>query len=172
METLILTLEIFVSVMFFGNKVFIFFEKPFGWTIGSVSAFVALFYFYLVGFYIFTALAFGLIFLMGYGSLRKKYDLANVENVFRLILIAVMGVLTLAVWDGGIVLAEYISSIAMLGGTYYLTHNKVRLGWFLYAIGNGCGSYVAFMKPEYTFALFQALSVVVSIFGWYYKKVA
>lgn len=158
-------LQILVSVIFFTNKVLVLAEKKVGWLLGAIAAIIAVFYFYLIGFYVYTVLEFGLIVLMGYGFLKRGKKNPKVETLIRLLIIVVMVALAFFAFSGLITIIELISSLGLLIGTYMLTHHKNRIGWLLYALGHSLAAILGYSKEQRFFADFQIASAIVSFVG-------
>jgi hypothetical protein len=160
------TLQVLVSLIFFANKVCVLVErKRVGWFLGAIAAALAIFYFYLIGLYVFTALEFGLIVLMGYGVVKKAEKNPAVETRIRLVTIGVMLVLAYFAWTGLITIVELGSSLGLLLGTFFLTHSKPTTGWLLYVVGHSLAAYLGYYKEQQLFADFQVASAIVSIVG-------
>lgn len=162
---MIWTLQILVSVIFFTNKVFVLAEKKAGWLLGAIAASLAVFYFFFIQLYVYTALEFGLIALMGYGFLKGEEKKPQAETLIRVITIVVMLALGYFAWSGIITAVELVSSLALLVGTFLLTHNKARAGWVLYAVAHGLAAYLGYHKDQWVFADFQIASMIISVVG-------
>lgn len=158
-------LQISVSLIFFANKVAVLVEKKVGWIFGVIAALLAFFYFYLLGMYIYTVLELGLIVLMGYGFFKKQKKNPQVEVMIRVVLAVVMLTLALFAFNGLITIVELVSSLGLLWGTYYLTHEKIRAGWLLYVVGHTTAAYLGINKDQMFFADFQIASAIVSLVG-------
>ncbi len=162
---MIWTLQILVSVIFFTQKVFVLTEKKVGWLLGAIAATLAIFYFYLIHLYVYTALEFGLIALMVYAFLKKERKNPKVETWIRMITIMVMLALGYFAWSGLITIVELGSSLGLLLGTFLLTHQHPKAGWWLYALGHVLAAYLGYHKGQQFFADFQIASAIVSIAG-------
>lgn len=162
---MVAVLEVAVALIFFANKVFVLIGKKSGWLLGSIAAFLAVIYFYLIGLYIFTVLEIGIMILMGYGFWKKDEKNPKVEFLIRLVILVVMVTLTFFVFSGLISIAELTSSLFFLFGTFFLTHRKERLGWVLYCVAHIFSSYVGYKKDQDFFADFQVASAIVCFAG-------
>jgi hypothetical protein len=163
---MIWTLEILVSLLFFSNKVFVLVgRKKIGWIFGVFAASFGVLYFYLIEFYVYTALEFGLIALMGYGFLKKDASSPLVENGIRLITAFVMIVLCFFAYSGVLTAVELGSSLGLLIGTYRLTHGKIVTGWAFYVLAHLLAAYLGYSKGQIFFADLQVASMIVSIVG-------
>jgi len=159
-------LQIAVSLIFFANKVVVLAGKKVGWLLGAIAAFLAFFYFYLLGLYVYTALEFGLIVLMGYGFFKKEKKNPQVEMAIRGVSLIVMLTLTIFAFRGFITIVELASSLGFLWGTYFLIHGKkIRAGWLLYVVGHVTAAYLGVSKHQSFFADFQIASAIASIVG-------
>ena len=159
-------LEIAVGVIFFANKVFVLAGKRLGWFVGAVAAILAFFYFLLIGLYIYMILEVGLVVLMGYGFLyqgsrRNK----KVERLLHYTIAIIMMTLTYFVFSGLMTVIEFAGSITMLSGTYYLTHDKMRLGWAIYGVSHIFVIILAYHVNQLFFAHFQIASAIVALVG-------
>lgn len=163
-------LEISVSLIFFTNKVLVLAGKKFGWLVGSIAAVLAAIYFYLLGFYVYTALELGLIVLMGYGFFKSSKKNLKVEVLIRFVIVVVMLALSVFVFQGKLTIIEFVSSLGMLWGTFFLTHDRVRLGWILYASANIGSAYLGFQKEQQFFMDFQIASAIVCATGAVVEK--
>jgi len=169
-------LQLSVSVIFFFNKILVVIGtkesklRRIGWLLGVIGASLAVAYFILLKLYVFTVLEFGLIGLMGYGFLVKGKKNLRVEKLINLLILIVMATLTYFMSVGMLTVMELGGSIGLLFGTYYLTHSHPKLGWIFYACGHGCAIYVGYHKSQWIFAIFQSLSVLVSLYGLFKKE--
>jgi hypothetical protein len=157
-------LQILVPVIFFANKVFVLAGQKTGWLVGAVGAVLGLFYFYLIGLYVFTALDLGLIVIMGYGYLKTENN-PKVENIIRMVTMVVMILLAGFVFSGSLTIMELVSSASSLMATYYLTHGKNSRGWMLYLVGHVFGAIVGYGRDLNFLADFQVASAIVSLAG-------
>ena len=159
-------LEIAVGVIFFANKVFLLAGKRLGWFIGTIAATLAFFYFLLLGLYIYTVLEVGLVVLMGYGFLhRRSRRNKKVERVLHYTIAIIMTVLAYFVFSGLMTMIEFVGAVTMLSGTYYLTHNKMRLGWAVYGVSHIFVIILAIYANQMFFAHFQMASAIVALVG-------
>jgi len=169
-------LQLSVSVIFFLNKILVVIGtkkskiRRIGWFLGVIGASLSVAYFLILKLYVLTVLEFGLIGLMGYGFLAKENKNPRVEKLINLLILIVMATLTYFVSVGILTVMELGGSIGLLFGTYYLTHSNPKLGWILYAFGHGCAIYVGYHKLQWVFAFFQALSILVSVYGLFKKE--
>lgn len=164
-QTMLQILEVSVALLFFSNKVFVLIGKRTGWLLGVIAAFLAGFYFYYLELYVYTILEIGLIVLMGYGFLIIKKQ-PRVERFIHGVIIILMVILSYFVFDGMLTIYEFISSIGMLVGTYFLTHERAMLGWLCYTVGHLLSVYVMYSKDQSFFADFQLASAIVSSVGF------
>jgi|SRR3989344_7396558 len=164
-DIIISILQISVSIIFFANKVFVLIGKKMGWLLGVIAAALSIFYFFLLHLYIFTILEVGLVVLMGYGFFRKEHMSAYVERLIHATIIIVMTALVYFVFNGFMTVMEFCESIFMLTGTYYLTHKRVQLGWFLYGCAHIFLTIVAYGVDQEFFANFQIASGIVAFAG-------
>ena len=139
-------LAIVVAIIFFVNKVLVLLEQKSGWLVGMVGAILATAYLYLIGLYIFSVLEMGLIVLMGYGFFAKDHKNKLIEQCIRGVTVAATLISAYFVFAGMTTVYEIIGSIGMLVGTYLLTHENKKLGWFLYAIAHGITAYLCYGK--------------------------
>ncbi len=158
-------LQISVSVILFTNKIFVLIGRKTGWLIGAIGCTLAIAYLYLIGLYVFTALEIGLVVLMLYGFFAGEKKNIQTENLIRIVIILAMLAMTYFTFAGMMTIYELISSAGLLFGTYYLTHNKIALGWILYCIGHSVAAYLGYTKHQNFFAFFQIASALVSIAG-------
>ena len=158
-------LEILVSLIFFGNKVFILLERKFGWLLGVVAAALAVIYFYRIELQIYMVLEASLVVLMGYGYFKRDLENPRVEFVIRFVIMVVMLVLAMFAYNGLITMIELLSSFGMLWGTYFLTHKRVRWGWILYGVAHLLAARLGYQKDQDFFADFQLASAIVSFIG-------
>ena len=162
-------LEISVSLIFFVNKLLVLVGEKlerWGWLVGVVAAVLSIFYFYLIELYVFTALEFGLVVLMGYGFLPEKNKTSKTEKWIHIAIIVVMSALAYFVFSGLMTIYEFLSAVGMLIGTYYLlTHKKMQLGWLLYGLAHILAAVIGYDKQQEFFADFQIASVIVSAIG-------
>jgi hypothetical protein len=163
--TLILLLQILVSLIFFANKVFVLAGKKTGWLLGAVAATIAVFYFFLIELYVYTALEFGLIILMGYGFFKKEKKSPRTEKAIQATTVTAMLLLALFACSGLMTLVELLSSLGLLAGTYALTHSKQRTGWLLYVVAHCLAALLGYNKGQLFFADFQIASAIVSLVG-------
>lgn len=170
MTLAIMSLQIAVSLIYFTNKVFILLNKKVGWLVGAIAASLATIYFSLIGLHVYVTLNVGLIILMGYGFLKGEKKKPKVETFIKIVTIAVMFIMAYHTFTGAITIVELISSLALTAGTYYLTHNSKRLGWFLFCVGHATAVYIGYAKNQNFFGDFQIASVIISIFGMFEKK--
>lgn len=162
---MVLFLQVSVSLIFFVNKVLVLIGKKSGWLLGVLAAFLAIFYFYCIGLYVYTALEFGLIVLMGYGFFKSEERKPYVETAIRGVTAIVMFALTWFAFSGFITIIELFSSLGLLAGTYFLTHEKVRVGWLLYSMAHVLAAILGYYKEQQFFADFQIASAIVSLIG-------
>lgn len=158
-------LQVAVSVIFFINKTLVLVGKKSGWMVGVVAAILATFYFFRIELYIYTVLELGLIILMGYGFLWVGQKKPLTEMVINWTTAIVMLAMTVFVFSGLMTAIEFGSSIALLLGTYFLTHDQISWGWSLYALAHGMAAYLGYHKDQQIFADFQVASCIVSLVG-------
>ena len=158
-------LQISVSLILFSNKILVLIGKKTGWLLGAIGCTLAIAYLYLIELYVFTTLEFGLVSLMLYGFLARNSKNTRVENLIRIVTILAMLAMTYFAFAGMMTIYELLSSAGLLFGTYFLTHNKVALGWTLYCIGHLVTAYLGYNKNQNFFADFQLASALVSIVG-------
>jgi hypothetical protein len=168
--TTLMILQVFVSVLFFVNKVFIFNGRKTGWLIGMIAAALGAIYFHRIGYNVYVTLEFGLIVLMGYGFFKGNKKNPKVERTIQVFTVLAMSMMTIFAFSGFITLIELGSSLGLLAGAYFLTHSQIRLGWFVNAIAHLLGIILGWEKGAYVFVFFQALSVIISIMGTVRKK--
>ena len=157
-------LQIFVSVVFFSNKVLVLIGKKTGWLLGAIAAIAGSYYFFLLGLYIYTVLEIGLIVLMGYGYLIRNKS-KKIENFLYFTITAVMVLLIYFSFSERLTIYEFVSSAGLLFGTYFLTHEKKEFGWILYCISHLFAMYIGYIKNQIFFADFQLASAIVSVIG-------
>ena len=158
-------LSISVAIIFFANKIFVLIGKRTGWLLGVIAAILAIFYFYLIELYVYTALEFGLIALMGYGFLVKNHKSKLIENFIYSVITLVMLTLTYFIFSGAMTVYEFVSSVGLLFGTYFLTHEKTKFGWACYSLRHLISVYIMYDKDQQFFADFQLASAVVAMVG-------
>lgn len=164
--TVIPILEVAVGVIFFANKVFVLAEKRLGWFMGVIAAILSFFYFFLIELYVFTALEVGLMVLMGYGFLhRGSRRNKKVERFLNYTITTVMAALTYFVFSDLMTVVEFFGAIGMLSGTYYLTHDRMRLGWILYGSAHVLSAILGYHVNQPFFADFQVASAIVAAVG-------
>ena len=164
METIIFALQVTVSVAFFSQKVLVLLGKKAGWLIGAITALVATIYFLLINLYCFAALDVGLIALMAYGFFIKKKS-PKIEKAINIIIAAIMLILVYSTFTGLMSIIEFISSIGLMIGTYWLTHQKVAHGWAAYTIAHILASIVGYGAEQHFFADFQVASAIITFIG-------
>ncbi len=103
-------------------------------------------------------------------DLAKENKNLGVENLIDLFILIVMATLTYFLSVGMLTIMELGGTIGLLFGTYCLTHSRQKLGWVLYAFGHSCTVYVGYHKLQWVFAIFQMLSVIVSMYGFLRKE--
>jgi len=164
-----------VSIIFFLNKILVVSGskesniRRIGWLLGAIGSVLAVVFSLMLHLYVFAVLQFGLIFLQGYGFLAKRDKNMRVEKLLNLIIFVMMVTLAYFLSVGILTLFELGGSIGILLGIYFLTHSNQKLGWILCAFGHGCTVYVMHEKSQYIFAIFQVLSIFVSIYGLFKK---
>jgi len=158
-------LQIFVSLIFFANKVFVLIDKKFGWLVGAIAAVLGTIYFFLIHLYCYAALDAGLIVLMGYGYLVKTQKNSKVENLLRLVITLAMVVLAYFSFAGSMSIIEFLSASGLLFGTYFLTHKKVITGWLIYTLAHVLGAIIGYHVNQIFFADFQIASAIVTLTG-------
>jgi len=158
-------LEIAVSVIFFTNKVLVLVEKKSGWLVGAFAAALGVYYFYLIGLFVYTGLEVGLVILMGYGFFKKEKRSPLVEMFIQSVTVLVMLLLTLMAYQGFMTALELASSLFMVVGTYLLTHNRKLAGWTIYAMAHAMAATLGFHKDQQLFADLQIASSIVSAVG-------
>ena len=158
-------LQVSVSLLFFMNKVFILIGKKSGWLIGAIAASLAIFYFYFIGLYVYTVLEVGLVILMSYGFFKKDEKKPKTEMIIRLVTVVVMLIQTGLAFKGMITIVELSSSLGLVVGTFFLTHQKIKAGWILYGIGHILTAILGYNKGQQFFADFQIASAIVSFIG-------
>ncbi len=163
-------LQISVSLILFSNKIFVLLGKKTGWLLGAIGCTLAIAYLYLIGLYVFTTLEFGLVALMLYGFFVRDNKNTRIENLIRVITIIAMLAMTYFAFAGMMTIYELLSSAGLLFGTYYLTHNKIALGWALYCVGHLITAYLGYSKNQNFFADFQLASAMISIIGMIQTK--
>lgn len=159
---LISILEVAVSVVFFANKLGVLIEKRLGWLIGVIAAALAILYFFFLNLVVFMVLEVGLVILMGYGYWKKEDVNVRVEWFIRIAITVVMGFLTYFVFAGFLTIMEFIGSVLMLWGTYFLTHKKVLWGWVIYGVSHVFATIVGYGAEQPFFAHFQIASAMVA----------
>lgn len=157
-------LEVAVALIFFANKVFVLIGKKAGWLLGAIAALLGAIYFFRVDLDVFVVLEIGLIVLMGYAFVAKEKN-PKMEKVINTVIAVVMVTLTVFVFKGMMTILEFLASTGLLIGTYYLTHEKERLGWALYVIAHSLAAIVGYGAKQSFFADFQIASAIVSVAG-------
>lgn len=169
METIVFVLQVIVALAFFLQKVLVLIDKKSGWLIGTLSAVTGVAYFYLIGLYCFAVLEIGLVVLMAYGFFIKKKN-PKVEKVINITIILVMTALVFWAFAGIMTIAEFVSSVGLIFGTYWLTHNKARLGWLAYATAHVLAAVVGYNASQVFFADIQIASAIVTLTGAWKTK--
>lgn len=159
------TLEVLVALVFFANKLGVLIEKRSGWLIGVIAAVISIVYFFLLNLAIFTVLEVGLVILMGYGYWRKQDVDVRVEWLIRIAIMVVMAFLTYFVFRGFLTIMEFVGSVLMLWGTYFLTHGKMWWGWVIYGASHVFAAIVGYGAAQPFFAHFQIASAMVAVAG-------
>jgi hypothetical protein len=160
---LIQLLQISVSILFFGNKVFVLLGKRTGWLLGALAATLAFFYFYQLKLYVYTTLEAGLVILMLYGFFPKRSK--KIEFWIRVLIGTIMLGIGYYAFSGYITIIEFLSSIILLWGTYLLANKKLILGWSAYIVAHGFATILGCEVGQIIFAVFQLASVIVAIIG-------
>ena len=159
---LIQFLEISVALIFFINKLLVLVKIKSGWLVGAIGAILATLYLYLLGLYVYTILEIGLIVLMAYGFFVKEKN-PTIEKSINMLIFIILLIFTYFAIHGDLVIAQFISSVGMLLGTYFLIHKKPVLGWIGYLVGHSICAYLGYQKHQTFFADFQIASALVSI---------
>ena len=167
---MILYLQIAVALIFFVNKVLVLVGRKSGWLVGAVAATLGLFYFYLIGLYIYTALEVCLIVLMSYAFLEKSERSARVETALRMGTTVMMIAIALFAFSGSLTAVELISCTGLLWGTYLMTSGSLTTGWALCGVAHVFASYLGYGRGQVVFADFQVASSIVSLIGATTKK--
>ncbi|MEW6617605.1 MAG: hypothetical protein AB1333_04295 [Patescibacteria group bacterium] len=94
-----------------------------------------------------------------------KYTEIQIEKTIHISIVLFMIVLMYMVFQGLLTVVEFISSIGMLLGTYWLAHSKIRIGWALYGFAHCLSAYLGFAKGQIIFGIFQGLSVFAAVIG-------
>jgi branched-subunit amino acid ABC-type transport system permease component len=158
-------LQISISLIFFANKTLVLIDKKTGWLIGAIGAIMGTLYFFLLHLYCFSVLDMGLVILMGYGFIVKSRKNQKVENFIHIVIASAILALGYFAFSGLMTVVEFFSSILLLLGTYFLTHQKTSWGWILYAISHILAAIVGYKVGQMFFADFQIASAIVSIAG-------
>ncbi len=132
---------------------------------GAIAASLSILYFSLLNLLIFAVLEVGLVILMGYGYWKKKEVNVRVEWLIRTAIMLVMAVLTYFVFRGLMTVVEFTASILMLWGTYFLTHRRMFVGWYIYGVAHIFSTMVGVSAEQPFFADFQIASAMVALFG-------
>lgn len=160
-----LFLQVAVSVIFFANKTLVLVGRKSGWLVGAIAATLATVYFFRIQLYVYTVLELGLIILMGYGFWCHQHKNPRVESFIHWVVALVMLAMTCFVFSGLMTVIEFASSVGLLVGTFFLTHDKLWLGWFLYTVAHGLAAILGYHKGQPFFADFQVASAIVSFVG-------
>jgi len=163
-----LFLQIAVTLIFFVNKVLVLLGKRSGWMFGAIAAVLAIYYFYLIGLYIYTTGEIALFVLMIYGFFKTESARPVVELAVQTVTVIAMLLLTWFAFNGPITVLELASALIALLGAYLLTHGNVRAGWALGAVSHALAAPLGYQKEQLFFADFQVASAVVAFVGAYY----
>ncbi len=160
--SLLLLMEITISVVFFYNKYLVLQGKKSGWFWGALAATMAIFYFHQVDMHVFAAMQGGLVVLMGYGMFPENWKRPQVELALISVIILTLLILGYMIAIGEVTL-QLVASVGIILGTHCLTHKKMILGWSAYLNAHCFAAYVCWKEQLYVISFFQALSAVVSI---------
>ncbi len=162
---MLLGMEIVVAVVFFVNKFFLLVDRKDGWLWGAVGCLLAIVYFYLIHLFVYMVMDVGLVILMTYGYLKKDAKRPMVELTIQITSAVVMIIMAYCAFNGMLTVLELVSAMGMLIGTYLLSHEKVRIGWILYAITGVLAVFVCIEKYQQVLVVFQICQVVFALFA-------
>ena len=161
----LLIFQILSSILGFANKLFLLLGKRTGWMLGFLAGIFFVIYFFLIGFNVYAVVQIGFSFLMLYGYFSHRVISKNARIVATILLSLIAIGITFITFKGGLTLLEAISALLASWGTYFLASKNNTKGWSTYLIAHLILIYLTAIKQQYIFALFQALSAVVSILG-------
>ncbi len=161
-------LEIFVSLIFFSNKIGMLIEKKIGWALGALGALLAVIYFFILNLFVYSFAEFGLFITMMYGIIVKDEN-RKVETYIIICLSVIVLFLTVFTFSGKLTLFEFWSSVGMLVATYILHPKndiwKKKWGWAILAATHVGAAYIGYAKNQQIFGDLQIASSIVGIFG-------
>ena len=108
---------------------------------------------------------FGLVTIMLYGFFIRDKKNDRAENLIRFATLFSMLLMTYFAFSGLMTLCEFLSSTIMLCGAYFLTHNKMSIGWTLALISHLLAAYLGYQKDQNFFADFQIASAMIAFVG-------
>ena len=153
-------LEIIVAILYFLNKIFLYFEKKTGWVIGILASSLAIFYYLNLKLYIFMSLEVGSLLIMILGFIG-----ANISKVFNYIvyslLTLIMLFLLVNIEESGIL--EFTTSMLFIISYLALAQNKWQWGWLILGIAHLLMLFILKEKAQFFFSTLQGLSVVVCL---------
>lgn len=166
---MVFALQVSVALIFFANKVFLLIGKKSGWLLGAIAAFTGIFYFFLIGLYIYIVLELGVMLLMAYGFWKRGKQSRFTEIMVRVVTTVVMLFLATFAFAGMITVVEFTSSVIFLFGTFFLLHGPIRIGWAMYFVAHVFSAYLGYTKEQDFFADFQVASAIVCFAGAIHK---
>jgi predicted cation transporter len=155
-------LEVFVSLLYFLNKLLLSLEKKTGWVIGILASATSLVYFLWLNSYIIAVLEGGVLLLMLYGFLNhsKKF---RAELLAYFLIAAIMGYLLFTLEES--TWLEFILSITFLLAIHSLASHKWILGWLFMGVSHVLLALFTFQKEQYFFAVMQICSAGVAVYA-------
>ncbi len=153
-------LEIIVSILYFSNKVFLFFEKKTGWVLGIMASGLAVFYFYFLSFYMLLSLEFACLTVMIFGLFgSNRYK--NFSYIVYGIVTIVMLYLLFNIEESGFL--EFTTSVLFILAFLFLAKDKWKIGWGFLALAHSLMLIILKGSGQIFFATMQGLSVLVCI---------
>lgn len=158
-------LEVPIALAFFSNKVFLLIGKRAGWTLGLIASSVSVYYFFRIELYIFMVPEVGFAVLMWYALGKGKDVNPHVEFFLRVMLTAMMAFLAYFLFGGPMTVVECIAALLSMWAMYFLTHDHVRRGWTILAVGHCLAAFVFDAKGQVFFSHIQIASIFLAIGG-------
>ncbi len=166
-------LQIAAGLTAFTNKVFLFSGKRVGWVIGFIAGILSTFYFFGIGFYVYTVVQIGFSILMLYGYFAKEVTSQKIQASIISLTALISIFVAIVTMNGILTVLESLCALAGLWATFALSKDKHLAGWSLYVFMHFLLTYLTFLKGQYFFSNFQLASGIIAlcaIFNLLYKK--